>query len=56
LIRLRTAFTRSQLNFAQALIANGMNAATLQLGKTEDSPDRLAELALADDLSPETGL
>jgi uncharacterized protein (DUF1800 family) len=43
-----------RLNFAQALIANGMNAAAVPWGKTDDSPDRLAALVLADDLSPQT--
>ena len=42
-----------RLNFAQSLITNGMNAATLQLGKAEDSPDRFA-VSLADGLSPQT--
>jgi uncharacterized protein (DUF1800 family) len=51
---LNTGTLIARLNFAQALTANGLNGATLALGRSNGDPERLAALILGDDLSDST--
>jgi uncharacterized protein (DUF1800 family) len=51
---LNTGSLFARLNFAQALTANGLNGATLALGRSDGDPERLAALILGDELSAST--
>src|SRR5262249_23247329 len=44
----------SRLNFAQALVANGMGAAKVNIAALNGAPDRLAAELLANDLSDQS--
>jgi uncharacterized protein (DUF1800 family) len=51
---INTGTLMARLNFAQSLAANGLNAATLQLPRTDVDLDRLVASVLSDDVSPQT--